>query len=229
MTPYELLLQDFDADARNLIPGFAVVPKSESWHQRLLGKLLFYNPHYMERFTTTLYPKVYLSETMVGESGYRRFEVLSHELVHLYDQRESRIGFPVGYLFPQVLYVLSVFGLLGAFLSPWWLLWLLFMFAAAPIPAYWRMKAEMRGYAMTCAVQFWSRGYVPASTREFIEKQFTGWNYYRMWPFAEDVRSRLQAVERTIRTGEICEGTSGVPYKVVRDLMEKHGLKRVVP
>lgn len=214
------LIDGLRVEIASEIPNFDVVPKSESRLQRIVGKLMFFNRDYMTRFTTTLYPKVYLGADSVGRDDRAFAALLAHEFVHLYDQKRSLIGFPVSYLFPQVL----ALGAVGAF----WHLWCLaFLLALLPLPAYWRMKAELRGYAMNCAMQFWLSGYIDPDYKKFVVSQFTGWNYYRMWPDAIDMESRLKMVEKDIRSGAICDGEAGAPYLRVRKLLERLDLRRV--
>lgn len=216
----QALLDAVHAETANHIPGFVVVPKSESLLQRVIGKLMFFNRAYMERFTTTLYPKVYLGAGSVEQTDRGQAALLAHEFVHLWDQKRSRIGFPLKYLFPQVL----ALGALGAF----WHLWCLaFLLALLPIPAYWRMQYELRGYAMNCAMQFWMNGYIDPDYKKFVVSQFTGWNYYRMWPDTVDMESRLKMVEKDIRSGVICDGPDGLPYLRIRTVLELLQLRRV--
>jgi hypothetical protein len=216
----QTLLDSLHAAISEEIPGFAVVPKADSPLQRLIGKLMFFNRAYMERFTTTLYPKVYLGAVSVGRTDRAHAALLAHEFVHLYDQKRSRVGFPLKYLFPQVL----ALGAIGALWHPWFLACLL---ALLPLPAYWRMQSELRGYAMNCAMQFWMNGYIDPDYKKFVIAQFTGWNYYRMWPDTIDMESRLKMIEKDIRSGAICDGEEGKPYLIVRTLLEKHDLRRV--
>lgn len=219
----ERLLRDLEAEARGMIPGFEVLPKSRSWHQRLVGKLLFFNPSYMQSFSTTLYPKVYLSAALEERRDMVLFSTLAHELVHLWDNQRNRILFPIGYVFPQALALLS-FGAIGAF----WVLdffgFLVFLAAAAPWPAYWRMKAEMRGYAMNFAISYWVTGRISEEQRAFVAEQFTGLAYYQMWNYPELLKEEFDRIEADIKSGEICAGEAGWPYRIVRMLLHRNGM-----
>jgi uncharacterized membrane protein len=217
------LLADFDVEARRLVPGYEVRQKRKSLVQRAIGRILFFNKNYMEARATALYPRVYIPKNMEGAADISLFAVLAHEFVHIWDVHQSKIAFPLKYAFPQILALLSVLSLLG-FWNPVFLVFLGFLTAALPLPAYWRMQAELRGYAMSLAVQYWLRGRISEGMKHFIAQQFSGWAYYRMWPREDDIFRRVAEIEKSIQSGEILEGPENSPFRVVRQIIEKNGL-----
>jgi hypothetical protein len=103
------------------------------------------------------------------------------------------------------------------------LLALLFLGCAAPWPSRGRTAIELRGYAMTIAVEMWATGGIRQERLAEIERQFTGWAYYRMWPETGDVRERLLAIARQVDTGEILKGPGSEPYQDVHRVLDAAG------
>ncbi len=222
MSIYESLLNEMKKE----IPGFHAGYKSDSELQRIIGKVLFFNPKYMSSFTTTLYPNVYYPESMKIASDTMKFNVMSHEFVHLYDAKPNVIRFSLLYLMPQALSVLSVLSVLSL-VHPMFMAFMLFLIFALPIPSCWRRHYEMRGYSMNMMIEFYKNGYISKETKEFISSQFTGWNYYKMWTNSDEVKLDILRAEADIRSGRILQGEAGKPFKIVADLMIKYGEKRV--
>lgn len=160
------------------VPGFRVRRKEESWLMRVLNKLLFFTPDFMDRYTTTVGNTVYLTENLWSVNSIWAVSTLAHEARHVYDKRRFSMGlFGFGYLFPQILGVLAFL----AFFSWWFLAALAFL---APIPAFFRMRIERQGYLMTLCVSWWISGEGAAwSELPRVLHQFTGPAYYFMWPF----------------------------------------------
>ena len=100
---------------------------------------------------------------------------------------------------PQSLAVLSLFALRALTGNLWFLLFLLCLGFLAPIPAPWRMMYEVEAYATGFAAFHWVQGQeCPSLSREEVNTrlsgyvgQFTGWSYYKMWPFKSAVEERL--------------------------------------
>lgn len=92
---------------------------------------------------------------------------------------------------------------------------LLALVALGPWPAPFRAASERRAYAMTLAVEQWTRGEVSAVLTANIRDQFTGGSYYWMDRSytAEEVRELVHAV----REGEVLllEG----PYAAVAEFL----------
>lgn len=200
------------AEVKEFVPDFEIRFKDKSWSSKLIALLLWlFNPDYMTKFTTTRYPKVYFpSEEYMRAQPMKSFKILMHEFVHMWDRKTKGRRFSIGYMFPQfvgVVLFLSAF-VLGFVLtlSQWPIMLAVFIPALiflAPLPAYWRMKAEMRGYAMNLAINYWRYGAIREDTKKWLVETFTGKWYYFMWPFAKDVRKRIDDLEYQLNAGAI--------------------------
>lgn len=156
-------------------PGVKVKRKNEIWYHRLLGKVF----KQYKRFSTTI------GNTIAMADGHG-WEVLVHEGRHtLQGQKQGVFLHSFLYLFPQILVPIC---LLLCFISPWFLLGLLF---GAPIPAYFRMKKELQAYRDSVIVSYWKYGHRSSSQIEFIVNMFSGPSYYFMWPFKSYIRNKL--------------------------------------
>lgn len=208
---YQRLVHEMKED----IPGFEVRYKDKTWHQKLVGYILYpFNKEYMVRYTSTFYPCVYFPTEGFVEADYENaFRTLSHEWVHLWDNKRSRFWFPTLYIMPQLLALLSI-GAIGAIWSLWFLFFLVFLAALAPWTAPWRRNSEIRGYTMTMAVRYWLQGKIAESTKENIVGIFTGWGYYRMDGNADRVRKKLDERIELIESGKVLEEEHGPYYKV---------------
>ena len=178
--------------------------KDESFLMKMLGYILFFNKGFMTNYVTTIGNTVYFPTKKEDES----IGTLAHEYVHAADS--NKIGFPIFaflYLFPQIL---SPFMLL---LIPVNLVLAISLFALflLPIPSYWRMKYEVRGYKMSLFVGnelAKERGFSSNDRRDYllnyiisINKNFTGPGYYFMWPFG--ITKELEETVHNILTGDI--------------------------
>lgn len=204
----------FDAvlvEGRKLVPTFDVKFKNESRLMRLIGKILFFNSEFMNGYITTIGATVYFPNRKYLEDNYdAMWLVLAHELVHAWDNKRSSF-FKVGYLFPQILAGLSLLAVLAVWKV--WFLWsLLFLLGLAPLPAPFRMRAELRGYTMSMAVAQWSGNSAEASY-EWIVPQFTGGAYYWMWPFEKNIRNRLIRAAASIQDGTILKPEENEPFR----------------
>lgn len=172
-------------------PGFKISYKTDSKLMKFLGKILFFNPEFMTRYTTVLGKTIYFpSREFVTENPKGKLVTVAHEYQHVKDS--SDLSFPVfalAYLSPQILAPFMLFFCL----LYWWLGLLLFALFLAPLPAYGRMLIEKRGYVMTLFASneiYLERGLDQKTRRELllgriknINKQFTSPAYYFMWPF----------------------------------------------
>ena len=210
---------------KQAIPGFEVRWKNKgkgSGWQKFIGILMFFNRGYMKDFISTFFPYVYWPT----EEGYRKdarrsFKTLAHEYVHLWDDKEHRGWFAFSYILPHWVALLSLFALLAIWFSNWWLMSLVALVCALPLPAYWRRKWELRGYAMSMACNAWKHGDVSDGTLNWVQAQFTGGAYYFMWPFKKAMRRRLEGVVQKIHSGDVM--TWGKPFqhvKVINDLSD---------
>ncbi len=205
------------------IPGFAIHYKDESRQQRLLGWLLRpFVAGYMRDYTTAIYPRVYFP-TRADVQKYPRmaWQTLAHEYVHLWDAKQSRWRFSLGYLMPQ-LAVLGALGAVSAWWTPWGWLFLLFLLALAPWPAPWRTWTEVRGYTMDLCISYWLRKEMP--TWGGIRRLFTGWAYYRMCPSADRVDAHFDRAMRRVAAQGLPFSDDDVPFVDVRAILADNGL-----
>jgi len=219
-------LDTLEAKVAEEIPGYESRYKEESFFQKLIGVLAWpFNRHYMDRYTTTMYPRVYFPERSWRTDHTRRvWKILTHEYVHLWDQKQHRVLYPVGYALPQVLALMSL-GAIGAFWGGLGFLWFLaFLVFALPWPAKWRTAAEMRGYAMSMAVNYWRYGTVTESQKEHVVARFVGWDYYRMSASKKKTRARVEAYVKALEDDSILFGKKAEPYRVMYNLLKDNGI-----
>ena len=192
--------------------------KNESSLMKAIGTVMFFNRRFME-MTTTIGTTVYFpSRQHVEQDPWNAWDTLAHEYVHAVDHRNSKL-FGVLYLFPQVLALLA---LLAIPLWSWWpLLCLLFL---APLPAPWRLRAELRGYAMSMAVWYWYRqtGGIPLAMKDKIVGYMTDSTYYFTWPSGAHVRGMVDSWSKRILLDEVTEPE----FQLVRDLIKARQTKR---
>ncbi len=200
-------------------PGFSVKFKIDSIFMKVLSWILFFNKRFMTGYVTTIGRTIYLPKRdWIHETGYRTvWKIIAHELVHIDDADKSpQPGwFGFWYLFPLPLAMLAF----GAFWSPWWLLALVF---AAPLPAPARMGYEMRGYAMSMAVNYWRYGSVPMEQKEHIADKFLGWDYYKMWPFENAVGEGIAEWEMVLARRDTWH--AGRSFQLVWNTMRDQGV-----
>jgi hypothetical protein len=89
------------------------------------------------------------------------------------------------YLSPQIL---ALLGLLGFIFKPF----LIFFLLAAPIPAYWRSRIELKGYGMNLFLTKKLGKEIDEEDMEYYIDSFTDSSYYFMWPFKRCVRRELE-------------------------------------
>lgn len=223
-------LQKVEATLREKIPGFEVRYKDEHFSQKLIGFFLRwvvpFNRVYMTEYTTTVYPRVYFpSRAWAQENPRRAWKVLAHEYVHLWDQQQHPIWYPISYFVPQVI-ALGALAAFGAFWCLWALLSLGFLGFAAPWPSRWRTAAELRGYGMSMALNYWRYGSVSDDLRERVAMKFLGWDYYRMSAFRRRVVERINRILESFQSGAIFLGDRAEPYRVIYALLEGEGVLR---
>lgn len=187
------------------IPGFAIVKKSESKLMKFLSKLLFFNKGFMTDFITTIYPKVYVPDEWALYSKASQIEILAHEYRHLRDRKVWKVLFNIGYLFPQILVLLAFL----AFVSPWFLLSLVFIL---PLPST-RAISEYRGYCMSMAVEYWLSG-KKMNVEYVIDNYFASGNYYWMFPFRSILRKAFNKFFVNLETFRLPDDVIAV-YRVL--------------
>jgi UPF0716 family protein affecting phage T7 exclusion len=202
------------------IPGFRLAYKDGSPFMRFLGRILFFAPGFMTDYTTTIGTTVYFpSYASVQADRDSAAETLAHEYVHLWDHKRLGIRFQLSYLYPQIFAAGSLLAFL-AFLWPGFLATLAALVFLCPIPSEPRTRHEMRGYAMTIAIEHWRRGHVGSGFLDWIQGFFTGWSYYRMEPDAEIVHTRLDEIVEGLEDGSFLQQPNAEPYQRVYQLIQ---------
>lgn len=163
-----------------------VAYKTNSNFMKILSKILFFVPDFQTKFTTTIGNTIYFpnEERLQNNSS---LSLIAHEVRHIHDSQLDKL-YNIKYLFPQILFLL--FFILG-FISPW--MFLPALISLAPLPAYWRMKIELKGYTTTLFVYnlllkeqdllLSERLDLILEYAEKINKSFITSSYYFMWFF----------------------------------------------
>lgn len=171
---------------QEVTPGLRIVKKEDSRLMRFLAIILFFNKGFMTEYTTTIGKTIYMPSQTLSSSGTAIIVTLAHEAQHIWDFYRFRfmpIPWAILYLFPQILAPLALLSFLAVEYSNWWLVSLSFLIFLAPLPAPFRMIIERRGYLVSLACCHWMWNNADSTTIENVVNQFTGWEYYKMWPF----------------------------------------------
>lgn len=191
MQQFDQLVEEF----QHIVP-FRIRFKDERWEMQLLNLFVFwFNPKFLTHFTTVIGSTIYFpNRAYLSQRPESAMRTLAHEVVHILDmERVGFFPFMLGYGFPQIF-------ALGIFLFPWIGLWALaFLIFAFPWPAPLRARYEARAYAidlLTC------RSYEQAPLKRQFENLFTGWDYYRMYPFQDQVIPMIEDWVKQIEKGE---------------------------
>jgi hypothetical protein len=205
-------LDELLIELRKYIPQANVKPKSASWFMRLLSALVFWNSNFANSFIitfgyTSYFPDIYLED----QYDYLNVETLAHEFVHMWDFNNNKVFFSILYAMPQILGVFTLLAL-GAFASKLWLIALVCLLFLLPLPAYWRMNYEFRGYVMDMAVKYWRENNF--NDEEIYVDQFINGNYYFMWPFKNGILKRFETAKQSIIDNSLLNDE---PYKIVHD------------
>jgi Zn-dependent protease with chaperone function len=214
-------LEALENSIRSIIPEFEIRKKADSRVMRILGTLFRpIAPTFMTDYYTTWFGKVYVPSD--PGSVDTQFQVIAHEFVHLWDEKQHPLWWRFSYILPQVLILPIVISAIAAFWLAWWLGLALLVAGVLVfvLPSPWRTKWELRGYTMSLAVALW-RGWEPSL--DFYIRQFTGWTYLRMSWSPDRIERRLQEALRRIRSGGIL---SEEPYRIVHKVLQEQGLLR---
>jgi hypothetical protein len=190
---------------QRFVPNYSVSLKKDSKLQRLIGWILAKvgNKKYMDSFCTTIGQ----STTIPDKEWPGLWAVLLHEGRHAQDSLKMSNGlFGLAYLMPQLIGILGVvytLVILTGLIYGWplWLLWgcvsLLFL---APLPAPFRAYAELRGYTVSLAVDYWSNEIFDEERYlDWLAGVFSGPDYYFMWTFKGMVRRHFQKVLQQLK------------------------------
>ena len=209
------IFESLHAELLKYLPKLKIAYKDKSWFMKALAKLLFFVPSFLTAFTTTIgYTIYFTSEGAVKENLEGYSQVLSHEATHAWDRKRYGFLFFLSYLFPQCLAALVLLSFLAIWFTKLWLLSLLFLVFLAPIPAYFRMRWELRGYTMNYCWGHWMNGYDPNCS--FSIDRFSGPSYYFMWPFRQNMIDRFNSNFVKLQDGSILEEQ---PYKIIHDFI----------
>lgn len=206
---------------KSIIPGFRVKYKNRSLLMKFLGALIWpFNRNFMTDYVTALKWTVYFpSEKSIHSNPESAIEILMHEFIHLWDRKQKGVWFSLGFLSPQIWAIVPFAGLaVFGWLFPIWtdsLILGIGMLCLAPWPSPWRTRFELRAYTVTLAYKQWTLGVLAsAEGMEWIEQQFTGWYYYKMWPFKNSIANRIDTIIEQIRANKL-----GIPVTYVRTFL----------
>lgn len=175
------------------------------------------NPLYMTHYYTTFSGKIAHPDSADLAADW---PVFAHEWRHLKQERKWALFRP--------LYLLGLpfYAALGAVLTlillplwilvvPWWISLIVLgtgFALSCPVPfAYWRARWEFQAFAVSIALQYWLNGQVDQAYLDRRAQEFTGSNYFWMWPYRKSTLKRLDharlraisgAVFRDPETGE---------------------------
>jgi hypothetical protein len=154
-------------------PDFEIVAKRESRLQRAIGSALWVvtlggQRHYLTRYHTVLFGKLYVPDCWAGMDDDERYILLCHERVHLRQRR--RLGDPA----MAFLYLVPFF----------------------PVFLAWgRARIEWEAYVETIRATARVRGLEQARRLEDeIVRRYVGPDYGWMWPFPRTVRRWFHSV-----------------------------------
>jgi hypothetical protein len=148
-------------------PGFAIVPKRNSALQRVIAVALAVvtlggQRHYLTRYHTVLFGKLYVPDAWDRMGDDDRYVLLRHERIHL--QQRRRMG--------------------DAWMAFLYLVWFLPLFLA-----WGRARIEWEAYVETIRATAEVRGLAAArALEEEIVRRYTGPDYGWMWPFPRTIR-----------------------------------------
>lgn len=190
--PIPLVVTAYIEQARAIDPKIQLLAKEDSKLMKVVGFIVKpFNPTFNTLYTTTIGSTIWMPSEVAKILSEEHFlEVIAHEIQHVLDEKEQGILFKLGYLFPQVLAALSLLSL-GGIWSTTWLWWLLCLLFLAPLPAYWRYKAELNGYRTSIVFDKF-HGRTSARTHEWMIGQFAGPSYYFAWPFKSWIEKDLK-------------------------------------
>lgn len=160
-------------DIRNEFPDFVIRHKRESLLQRLISSVLAAvtlggQRHYLTRYHTVLFGKLYVPDAWRTMSDSDRYILLRHERVHLRQRRRMGDG-----------------AMAFIYLVPFFPLFL----------AWGRARIEWEAYVET--IRATAEVYGLASARALegeIVRRYTGPDYGWMWPFPRTVRRWFASV-----------------------------------
>lgn len=188
------------------VPKYTIESKEASLMMRIFAKIMFFAPNFLHHFVTTIGARTYEPETDIKANAWG---VIAHEGVHARDDLRLGVKFKIAYLFPQCLAPLAALAAL-AFVSPWFLLALVFLLALAPWPAPGRVWAELRGYLMSgCMDALSGTDILAPSYIDWMVEHFCSGQYYFMYWGRAKMRAQIitlmMQAQRLVRGTEVLE------------------------
>lgn len=177
-------------------PDFKVVCKNQSKFMLLLSKILFFNKKFMSHYVTTIGNTIYVPDPSFFDDDDSAFSTIAHEYVHMCDHKKYGLLFNFGYLFPQILSLLSLL----SFYDIKWLFCLLFLL---PLPSLGRAYFEYRGYSMSMACYYWIYKEKPPIPH-YVD-YFTTSLYYWMYPHKGYIEKKLEQSLNDILNNKLTE------------------------
>lgn len=172
--------------------GIHVRKKQDIWWHRILDKILFFVPGYLDKFSNAFDLK-HLDVAERTQKSPTRWEIIVHECRHMVDMKLITVPlFAFLWTFPQNLFLLAF---LAPFTSNW--MWF-FLLALLPWPAPGRAWLESRAYAMNVAIKF-GRLYRLSSDmihvaedlddyKRYVIGELSGASYYFAMPYRPLIR-----------------------------------------
>ncbi len=191
LTKFEQLVEELKVH----VP-FRIRFKNEATEMEVIAAFVEpFSPDFMENYTTVIGSTIYFPDRFsLMQNEERAMRTLAHEAVHLLDAERWRMPFfSLAYIFPQVL-------ALGLFSFPWLGWWaFLFLLFLLPLPSPFRYYFESRAYAIDLLLSPPER---QESMMQHIIRQFSGWGYYKMFPFPKLVEKGIRKWMRKAEKGE---------------------------
>ena len=184
-----------------------VVRKSSSFFMYLIyyvSLMFIWQKRFMKGYNTTIGQTVYVIDRTIDEKRWEGlYRTMRHEFIHMLQDEKEGIWFKLGYLFPQVLGLFSIFALLAIWFSNFWLLSLVFLGALAPWPAPFRAMWELEGYTQSLLAEFEATNRIRQDRVDWVVKQFVTSAYYFMSWSRAGVEAEVKSIINGIRSGRV--------------------------
>lgn len=180
--------------------GGNILIKEESKLMKVLSFILYpFNQKFLSQYITTINKNIYVPKAILDNKNPWRFlEIICHECIHINQYEKYSILFVIGYLFPQILFIISlpILLMLG---TGWFSLFsLLFLL---PLPAYFRFRFEIEAYKTSILFGRKIFKYDDKTmdlVKEHIVSQLGDKWYYFCWPFKNSIREELNKEEEIL-------------------------------
>ena len=184
---------------------YSIAYKDESFLMKIINIILFFNKDFMTQFTTTIGSTIYFpSRKWVDVRPLSSKVILLHELIHISDaEKYSKILFGILYLSPAILSLFAI----PLMVFHWWLGLIWLILCLSPVPAYFRMKFELKAYTFSIYALYQLNKKNNYNIKfeqqiQFFTDQFTSSAYYYMWPFGNSIKNHLNAAYSRFQIGD---------------------------